>query len=65
MIHVIDMELGNPVFLPKGRRRAIDAVGNAGLGGRKKRMLLCNEVDRGLNVPPLETVPTFDWSLIV
>lgn len=65
MTRVIGTELGNPVLLPSGRRRVIDAVRSAGLGGWKKRMPLCNEVDRGLNVPLLETVPTSNWSLIV
>lgn len=40
----------------QGRPTARDAVGSAGLGGWKKRMPGCNGLDRGLNVPPPETV---------
>lgn len=35
---------------------------SAGMGGWKKRMLVCNGPDRGFNVTPRETGQTSNWS---
>lgn len=43
------VERGKPVFLPLGRRIARDAVGDAGMGCWRKRMPVCNGLDRGSN----------------
>lgn len=52
------------VLVFSGQQTVRFAYGIAGLGGRNKRMLFCNEVDTGLNVTRHESEPTFDWSLI-
>ena len=44
----------SPYFCLLGRQTVRKAVGNAGMGLRKKRMPLCNEVDRGSKFAPPE-----------
>ena len=53
--------LGKP---GRGRQTARNAVAGAGKGGRKKRRLVCNGRDRGLNVTPRETGLTCGWSFL-
>lgn len=45
-------ERGKPAFLPSGRPTARKAVGNTGMGCRRKQMPICNESD----------TPTSGWS---
>lgn len=47
----------------RGQPTARFAYGGAGIGSRKKRMLLCNGVDRGCNIISRESGPTSSWSL--
>ncbi len=54
----------SPYRCPLGRRTARNAVADAGRGGRKKRRLVCNGRDRGLNVTPRETGLTCGWSFL-
>ena len=48
----------------RGRLTARKTVAGAGRGGRKKRRLVCNGRDRGLDVTPRKTGLTCDWSFL-
>ena len=46
-IIICDIELGKPYAFPQGRNLAIDNNDAEGRGKSKKRMSICNELNRG------------------
>ena len=44
---IYDVELGKPYAFPQGRNLAIDNNDAEGIGKSKKRMSICNELNRG------------------
>lgn len=53
----------SPYSRPQGRPTARKVVGDAGRGGRSKRMPSRNRTDRGCNIVPRESGQTSGWSL--